>query len=211
MRNGAWVHRDRGGRRRSRRRAVAGRARLRRRWCWSAPTRRRQAARDRDRRPPHRRRADRVHDARRVRGVVRRRRRVARGSSALTPAKVLARHAWADGSRLDLTGDVDANAQAIGDFAGAARGARAIALSRARSAGMLRDARRRPSSAPRARTRCRWRRASGCSTSRACGRSRRSRRCGARSARISAIPGCDSCLGATPPIAAPRRSSRRRR
>ena len=54
----------------------------------------------------------------------------------LKPATVLARHAWADGSRLDLTGDVDANAQAIADFAGPAeaRGYRAFA---ARSAAIL--------------------------------------------------------------------------
>ncbi len=54
----------------------------------------------------------------------------------LTQARILARHGWADGSQLDLTGDVAANAQAIGDFAGAseARGYHAFA---ARSAQML--------------------------------------------------------------------------
>jgi 1-hydroxycarotenoid 3,4-desaturase len=54
----------------------------------------------------------------------------------LKPAGVLARHAWADGSRLDLYGDVDANAEAISVFAGAAeaRGYRAFA---ARSANIL--------------------------------------------------------------------------
>jgi 1-hydroxycarotenoid 3,4-desaturase len=54
----------------------------------------------------------------------------------LKRAEVLARHAWTDGSRLDLTGDIEANADAIGAFAGAteARGYRAFA---ARSAGML--------------------------------------------------------------------------
>jgi len=54
----------------------------------------------------------------------------------LKRAGVLARHAWADGARLDLTGDVEENAQAIGEFAGAkeARGYRTFA---ARSADML--------------------------------------------------------------------------
>jgi 1-hydroxycarotenoid 3,4-desaturase len=54
----------------------------------------------------------------------------------LKRAEVLARHAWTDGSRLDLTGDIEANADAIGAFAGAteARGYRAFA---ARGAGML--------------------------------------------------------------------------
>ena len=42
----------------------------------------------------------------------------------LTRANILARHAWADGSRLDLFEDVDANAEAIGAFAGAAEAAR---------------------------------------------------------------------------------------
>lgn len=36
------------------------------------------------------------------------------------PAQVLARHAWMDGSRLDLYADVDASAEAIGAFAGRA-------------------------------------------------------------------------------------------
>ena len=54
----------------------------------------------------------------------------------LKRAEVLARHAWTDGSRLDLTGDIDANAHAIGEFAGAAeaRGYRSFAT---RSADML--------------------------------------------------------------------------
>ncbi len=38
----------------------------------------------------------------------------------LVPAAVLARHAWRDGSRLDLFADVAHSAQAIGEFAGAA-------------------------------------------------------------------------------------------
>ncbi|MBK8263069.1 MAG: phytoene desaturase [Nannocystis sp.] len=38
----------------------------------------------------------------------------------LRPMSVLARHAWQDGSRLDLFADVDATAAAIGDFASAA-------------------------------------------------------------------------------------------
>jgi 1-hydroxycarotenoid 3,4-desaturase len=54
----------------------------------------------------------------------------------LKRAEVLARHAWTDGSRLDLTGDIEENAEAIGDFGGAAeaRGYRAFA---ARSVDML--------------------------------------------------------------------------
>lgn len=44
----------------------------------------------------------------------------------LETAQVLARHAWADGSRLDLFADIERSADAIGDFAGAheARGFR---------------------------------------------------------------------------------------
>jgi 1-hydroxycarotenoid 3,4-desaturase len=54
----------------------------------------------------------------------------------LKPLRVLARHAWADGARLDLTGDIEENADAIGALAGAdeARGYRAFA---ARGARML--------------------------------------------------------------------------
>jgi 1-hydroxycarotenoid 3,4-desaturase len=37
---------------------------------------------------------------------------------ALEPLRVLARHAWTDGSRLDLFADPDQTADAIGDFAG---------------------------------------------------------------------------------------------
>lgn len=37
----------------------------------------------------------------------------------LTKADILARHAWADGSRLDLFAEVERSADAIGDFAGA--------------------------------------------------------------------------------------------
>ena len=39
---------------------------------------------------------------------------------ALLPADVLARHAWPDGSRLDLHADAEASVDAIGTFAGAA-------------------------------------------------------------------------------------------
>src|SRR5664279_3466212 len=39
---------------------------------------------------------------------------------SLTPARTLARHAWDDGSRLDLHADVDETADAIGRFASAA-------------------------------------------------------------------------------------------
>lgn len=41
----------------------------------------------------------------------------------LTPAAVLARHAWQDGSRLDLHADINRSAQAIAQFAGRAEGA----------------------------------------------------------------------------------------
>lgn len=37
----------------------------------------------------------------------------------LAPADILARHAWRDGSRLDLHADIDRSAQAIAEFAGA--------------------------------------------------------------------------------------------
>ena len=36
----------------------------------------------------------------------------------LTPARLLARHAWDDGARLDLFADIDASAEAIRAFAG---------------------------------------------------------------------------------------------
>jgi 1-hydroxycarotenoid 3,4-desaturase len=39
---------------------------------------------------------------------------------ALEPAPIIARHAWADGTRLDLHADVEENVDAIGRFAGAA-------------------------------------------------------------------------------------------
>jgi 1-hydroxycarotenoid 3,4-desaturase len=42
---------------------------------------------------------------------------------ALRPAALLARHAWDDGSRLDLFAEIDRSADAIGDFAGAAEAA----------------------------------------------------------------------------------------
>jgi len=57
-------------------------------------------------------------------------------------AQRLARHAWSGGARLDLYGDVEANADAIGAFAGAAEadGYRAFAARSARIYGTLRDA-----------------------------------------------------------------------
>lgn len=59
----------------------------------------------------------------------------------LARAQKLARHAWRDGSRLDLTGDIETNAEAIGDFAGAreAAGYRAFAARSARVYATLRD------------------------------------------------------------------------
>ena len=45
----------------------------------------------------------------------------------LRRAERLARHAWGDGARLDLYSDIERSADAIGGFAGAARGATAIA------------------------------------------------------------------------------------
>ncbi len=44
----------------------------------------------------------------------------------LAPLTILARHAWADGGRLDLHASVEASAEAIGDFAGAAEARRFI-------------------------------------------------------------------------------------
>lgn len=41
---------------------------------------------------------------------------------AFVPARVLARHAWLDGSRLDLHADVEASAEAVAAFAGPAEG-----------------------------------------------------------------------------------------
>jgi 1-hydroxycarotenoid 3,4-desaturase len=41
----------------------------------------------------------------------------------LTPLPALARHAWEDGTTLDLSADVEANVAAIGEFAGPAAGA----------------------------------------------------------------------------------------
>ncbi|MEZ4410080.1 MAG: phytoene desaturase family protein [Polyangiales bacterium] len=38
----------------------------------------------------------------------------------LKPSSLLARHAWADGSRLDLWADLERSVEAVGDFAGAA-------------------------------------------------------------------------------------------
>ena len=60
---------------------------------------------------------------------------------ALTRAGRLARHAWGDGSRLDLFGDTEANVEAIGDFAGAdeARGYREFAARSARVFATLDD------------------------------------------------------------------------
>ena len=59
----------------------------------------------------------------------------------LTPASLLARHAWDDTARLDLFADVDRSADAIGSFAGAAdaRGYRAF-CARARAIYDLLDA-----------------------------------------------------------------------
>ena len=57
------------------------------------------------------------------------------------PIETLARHFWRDGSRLDLYGDVDRNAQAIRDFAGAseAQGYRDFARRAERTYLSLRD------------------------------------------------------------------------
>ena len=79
----------------------------------------RKDARGRGGRTPHRRRADCAHDALGVRADLRGRRRVPIWKLALNRTMRLARHAWGDGSRLDLYSDVDQSAEAIADFAGA--------------------------------------------------------------------------------------------
>jgi 1-hydroxycarotenoid 3,4-desaturase len=48
----------------------------------------------------------------------------------LTPAQVLARHAWVAGGRLDLFADVERSASAIGDLCGRAEGDRYLAFCR---------------------------------------------------------------------------------
>ncbi len=70
---------------------------------------------------------------------------------ALRPAQVLARHAWADGSRLDLFADLERSVEAIGAFAGArearafrAFSARACHVYRALERPYLRSARANP-------------------------------------------------------------------
>jgi 1-hydroxycarotenoid 3,4-desaturase len=59
----------------------------------------------------------------------------------LTPAPIIARHAWSTSERLDLFADIDRSADAIGRFAGAAE------------AQGYRDFR---SCVPPSRVRCRW-------------------------------------------------------
>jgi len=46
----------------------------------------------------------------------------------LTPAEILARHAWSEDERLDLFADVERSREAIGDFAGAAEASRFTAF-----------------------------------------------------------------------------------
>jgi len=60
---------------------------------------------------------------------------------ALTPANLLARHAWSSGSRLDLYADIARSAEAIGDFAGrrAAEGFTSFAAQASRIYGTLHD------------------------------------------------------------------------
>jgi 1-hydroxycarotenoid 3,4-desaturase len=48
----------------------------------------------------------------------------------LLPARVLARHAWAEGGRLDLYADIERSARAIGELAGLAEGDRYLAFCR---------------------------------------------------------------------------------
>ena len=126
----------------------------------------------------------------------------------LVRAERLARHAWADGSRLDLYSDVDRTAGEIGRFAGArdAEGYRRFAKRAEAIYDTLRDSfiagsRVGPSNC---------RRGSASAMSAASSASRPSRRCGARSRTISEIRGSASCSGATPPIAGRPHSSRRR-
>jgi 1-hydroxycarotenoid 3,4-desaturase len=104
----------------------------------------------------------------------------------LTPASVLARHAWSAGERLDLFADPERSQAAIGDFAGtqAARVYRSFRAESQRIYETLRD--------PFLR--------SGVSI-----------RSGTRWAPIFRTRGCDSCLAALPPTAAPHPSPPRRR
>ncbi|MCX7326308.1 MAG: FAD-dependent oxidoreductase [Hyphomicrobiales bacterium] len=130
----------------------------------------------------------------------------------LAPLTILARHAWADGGRLDLHASVEASAEAVGDFAGAAK--RAVSWpsrrKRARSTPCSTAAScARPSLAWPAwpatcgRMACATRLTScGCGPLKRCGRPCRA---------ASMIHACASSSAAMPPIAVPRRSSPRPR
>ena len=192
---------------------LAGRARLRRRWSWSEPPapggkmREIEVGGARDRRRP-----DRVHDARRVRRFVRRRRRLAQRSPEVDTGH------GAGAARLGATARVSISTatstptprrSAISPAPAEARGYRAFA---ARSAGDPRNPANPRSSAPRGRTRLSLTARVGLfDVSRPVVDLAVRYALGARSAHISATRGCDSCLVATPPIAARRRSWRRRR
>ncbi len=171
---------------------------------------RRKDARGRGRRAPHRRRADCAHDALGVRADLR-----GRGSAPVSETVTLnrtmrlARHAWGDGSRLDLYSDVDQSAEAIADFAGAreADGYRRFCKRAESIYRTLRDT-------FHLRIETRPRRTGDAGRTLAPSRSHAdiavhdTRR--ARSKIISPTHGCASFSGDTPPIAARRRSSRLR-
>ena len=168
------------------------------------------------RRRGHRRRADRVHDALGVRRNLRGGRRLARRLTSSRPE--LRRRCWraTPGAETDRGWTSPPTSTPTPPTRSASSPARrkraAICAFCAQRPRILRDAADAFHPRPEAQSVQPGRRASGCSSCRrADRRSRRSRRCGGRSARIFAIPGCDSCLRATPPIAARRRTARPRR
>ena len=159
---------------------------------------------------PHRRRPDRLHHALGVRGDLRRRRQPRfRDHVTLRRAEVLARHAWTDGSRLDLFADIERSADAIGAFAGPAEAQRYRHF--CAEARRIYDTLEQPFIRAPQPSLAGLVQPPGCAGLAICGGSSRSRRCGARSATTSTIRACASCSAATPPIAARRPSRRRRR
>ena len=122
---------------------------------------------------------------------------------SLHPLDVLARHAWTDGTRLDLFADEERSADAIGRFSGRAEaeGYRAFCADAKR----IFDVLKAPFICAPAPSMTALLRSSGFRDLTAISRSRR---CGRRSALISAIRACSSCSVATPPTAARRHSMR---
>ena len=181
--------------------------------CSSAPTpraarcaRSRSAARDR-------RRADRVHHAL---GLRRDLRRGWRQLARRAPAPAAGRHPGAPRLERAASGSTSSPTSTARPtrsrrFAGRRGGAplpRVLRRARGASTGRC----ERPFiRAPRPSPLVARASASGCAASATSGASGRSRRCGGRSASTSTIRGCASCSAATRPIAARRRSRRRRR